>query len=105
MILIKLADRTRKEMQDLEAKTWKPRPGSQDLEAKTWKPRPDLEAMAAKLLEAARKLPAGPVRYDIPKQIGKFGFCRRLNARSSQPRTPPRLRCQGRCERRAAFPI
>ena len=32
----------------------------------------DLKAMAAKLLEAARKLPAGPVRYDIPKQIGKF---------------------------------
>ena len=32
----------------------------------------DLKVMAAKLLEAARKLPAGPVRYDIPKQIGKF---------------------------------
>ena len=47
MIPIKSADRTRKEMQDLEA-------------------------MAAKLLETARKLPAGPVRHDILKQIGKF---------------------------------
>jgi hypothetical protein len=32
----------------------------------------DLEAMAAKLLETARKLPAGPVRHDILKQVGKF---------------------------------
>ena len=47
MIPIKSADRTRKEMQDLEA-------------------------MAAKLLETARKIPAGPVRHDILKQIGKF---------------------------------
>jgi hypothetical protein len=47
MIPIKSADQTRKEMQDLEA-------------------------MAAKLLETARKLPAGPVRHDILKQIGKF---------------------------------
>jgi hypothetical protein len=47
MIPIKSADRTRNEMQDLEA-------------------------MAAKLLETARKLPAGPVRHDILKQIGKF---------------------------------
>ena len=47
MTPIKSADRNRKEMQDLEA-------------------------MAAKLLETARKLPAGPVRHDILKQIGKF---------------------------------
>jgi hypothetical protein len=47
MIPIKSADRTRNEMQDPEA-------------------------MAAKLLETARKLPAGPVRHDILKQIGKF---------------------------------
>jgi hypothetical protein len=47
MIPIKSADQTRKEMQDLEA-------------------------MAAKLLETARKLPAGPVRHDILKQVGKF---------------------------------
>jgi hypothetical protein len=47
MIPIKSADLTRKEMQYLEA-------------------------MAAKLLETARKLPAGPVRHDILKQIGKF---------------------------------
>ena len=32
----------------------------------------DLEAMGAKLLETARKLPAGPVRNDILKEIGKF---------------------------------
>jgi len=32
----------------------------------------DLKAMAAKLLETARKLPAGPVRNDILKEIGKF---------------------------------
>ena len=31
-----------------------------------------LEAMAAKLLKAARKLPAGPVCRDILKEIGKF---------------------------------
>ena len=31
-----------------------------------------LEAMAAKLLETARKLPAGPVCRDILKEIGKF---------------------------------
>ena len=32
----------------------------------------DLKAMAAKLLETARKLPAGPVRNDILKEIGRF---------------------------------
>jgi hypothetical protein len=32
-----------------------------------------LEAMAAKLLETARKLPAGPVCRDILEEIGKFG--------------------------------
>jgi hypothetical protein len=32
----------------------------------------ELEAMAAKLLKAARKLPPGPVRYDLLKEIGKF---------------------------------
>ena len=47
MIPIKSAYQTRKELQDLEA-------------------------MAAKLLETARKLPAGPVRHDILKQVGKF---------------------------------
>jgi hypothetical protein len=31
-----------------------------------------LEAMAAKLLETARKLPAGPVCRDILKEIAKF---------------------------------
>lgn len=31
-----------------------------------------LEAMAAKLLETARKLPAGPVSRDILEEIGKF---------------------------------
>ena len=31
-----------------------------------------LEEMVAKLLETARKLPAGPVRHDILKEIGKF---------------------------------
>ena len=31
-----------------------------------------LETMAAKLLETARKLPAGPVRNDLLKEIGKF---------------------------------
>ena len=38
----------------------------------------DLEAMAAKLLETARKLPAGPIRGDILKEIGKFRA--RINA-------------------------
>jgi len=38
----------------------------------------DLKAMAAKLLETARKLPAGPVRNDILKEIGKFRV--RINA-------------------------
>ena len=38
----------------------------------------DLEAMAAKLLETARKLPAGPIRSDILKEIGKFRA--RINA-------------------------
>ena len=38
----------------------------------------DLEAMAAKLLEAARKLPAGPIRRDNLKEIGKFRA--RINA-------------------------
>ncbi len=32
-----------------------------------------LEAMAAKLLETARKLPAGPVCRDILDKIGQFG--------------------------------
>ena len=32
----------------------------------------DLKAMAAKLLETARKLPAGPVRNDLLREIGKF---------------------------------
>jgi hypothetical protein len=32
-----------------------------------------LEAMAAKLLETARKLPAGPVCRDILEEIGEFG--------------------------------
>src|SRR5258708_23660493 len=32
----------------------------------------DLKAMAAKLLETARKLPAGPIRNDILKEIWKF---------------------------------
>jgi hypothetical protein len=31
-----------------------------------------LEAMAARLLESARKLPAGPVCRDILEEIGKF---------------------------------
>jgi hypothetical protein len=32
----------------------------------------DLEAMAAKLLETARKVPPGPERHDILKEIRKF---------------------------------
>jgi hypothetical protein len=32
----------------------------------------ELEAMAAKLLETARKLPAGPACRGILKEIGKF---------------------------------
>ena len=32
----------------------------------------DLERMLAKLFETARKLPAGPVRHDILKEIRKF---------------------------------
>jgi hypothetical protein len=32
-----------------------------------------LGAMAAKLLETARKLPAGPLYRDILEEIGKFG--------------------------------
>ena len=32
----------------------------------------DLERMLAKLFETARKLPAGAVRHDILKEIGKF---------------------------------
>ena len=32
----------------------------------------ELEEMVAKLLETARKLPAGPVRHDILKEIGNF---------------------------------
>ena len=38
----------------------------------------NLEAMAAKLLETARKLPAGPIRRDLLKEIGKFRA--RINA-------------------------
>ena len=30
----------------------------------------DLEEMAAKLLESARKLPPGPERHDLLKEIG-----------------------------------
>jgi hypothetical protein len=32
----------------------------------------DLEDMATKLLESARKLPPGPDRHDLLKQIGTF---------------------------------
>ena len=32
----------------------------------------ELEEMVAKLLETARKLPPGPVRHDVLKEIGKF---------------------------------
>jgi hypothetical protein len=31
----------------------------------------ELEAMAAELLKTARKLPPGPVRHDLLKEIGK----------------------------------
>ena len=47
MIPIKSADRTRKEMQDLEA-------------------------MAAKLLKTARKLPSGQDRHNALQEIGRF---------------------------------
>ena len=47
MIPIKSADRTRKEMQDLEA-------------------------MAAKLLNTARKLPSGQDRHNALQEIGRF---------------------------------
>jgi hypothetical protein len=60
MIPIKSADRTKKEMQDLEAQDLE----AQDLEAQDLEAQ-DSEAMAAKLLETARKLPcgAGPPRH------------------------------------------
>jgi hypothetical protein len=32
----------------------------------------ELEAMAAKLLKTARKLPPGPVRHDLLKEIRNF---------------------------------
>ena len=32
----------------------------------------DLEELAAKLLDTARKLPPGPVRYDSLKEIGQL---------------------------------
>jgi hypothetical protein len=32
----------------------------------------DLEEMIEKLLKAARKLPPGPIRHDILKEIGRF---------------------------------
>jgi hypothetical protein len=32
----------------------------------------ELEAMAAELLKTARKLPPGPARHDLLKEIGKF---------------------------------
>jgi hypothetical protein len=32
----------------------------------------ELEAMAAELLKTARKLPPGPVRHDLLKEIRKF---------------------------------
>jgi hypothetical protein len=32
----------------------------------------DLEVLAAQLLESARKLPPGPDRHDLLKQIGTF---------------------------------
>jgi hypothetical protein len=32
----------------------------------------ELEAMAAELLKTARKLPPGPVRHDLLKEIGKY---------------------------------
>jgi hypothetical protein len=44
-----------------------------ELADRTLTEMPQLEAMAAKLLETARKLPAGPVRCDILEEIDKFG--------------------------------
>ena len=55
---MKLADRTLTEMQDRDT-------------------------MAAKLLETARKLPPGPVRHDVLKEIGKFHV--RINRLRAQP--------------------
>jgi hypothetical protein len=64
MIPIKSADRTRKEMQDLEA-------------------------MAAKLLETARKLPSGQDRHNALQEIEKFRAritaLQGLDLRSPQP--------------------
>jgi hypothetical protein len=42
--------------------------------------------MAAKLLETARKLPAGPIRRDILKEIGKFRA--RINALKAKGKWP-----------------
>ena len=67
MIPIKSADRTRKEMQDLEA-------------------------MAAKLLETARKLPSGQDRHNALQEIGRFRAritaLQRLDLRSAQSPQP-----------------
>jgi hypothetical protein len=43
-----------------------------DLADRTLTEMQDRDTMAAKLLETARKLPPGPVRHDVLKEIGKF---------------------------------
>ena len=52
----------------------------------------DLKAMAAKLLETARKLPAGPVRNDILKEIGKFRV--RIKALKAKGKGPALVRTE-----------
>jgi hypothetical protein len=54
----------------------------------------ELEAMAAKLLTAARKLPPGPERHSIFKEIGRFrGRIFALQRSISQQASAALLRC------------
>jgi hypothetical protein len=47
----------------------------------------DLEVVAANLLETARKIPPGPERYDVLKQIGKLRI--KLDALVSEQKKLP----------------
>ena len=52
----------------------------------------DLEEMVEKLLKAARKLPPGPVRHDILKEIGRFRVrLAALRAQSEQLQTSKKI--------------
>jgi hypothetical protein len=53
-----------------------------------FRPMHDLEEMVEKLLKAARKLPPGPIRHDILKEIGRFRVrLAALRAQSEQLQT------------------